>query len=239
MNRTQRLEVQAKEDVMGNVIADRLIHPVLARKLVGAARDTTLPVDVTRPAKIGPNAILQLIAVMREEQHDRWLRDIFYRSGLSAMLLEPPTEMVDETAVADLYKALFERLPPAAASRIAAKAGIYTARYILAHRIPKPVKIILKLLPSRWSAPLLLRAIQRHAWTFAGSGKTSVVTGNELAIEIAANPIAMPGCVWHGAVFETLLRRLVSAKASVRHTDCCRDGAPACRFEIALSDRQR
>ena len=224
---------------MGNVIADRLIHPVPAGKLVGAARDASLPVDVAQPAKIGPNAILQLIAVMREEQHDRWLRDIFYRSGLSAMLLDPPTEMVDEAAVADLYDALFGRLPPAAASRIAGKAGRHTARYILANRIPKPVQFLLKLLPARWSAPLLLRAIERHAWTFAGSGKTRVVTGDEAAIEIAGNPIAMPGCVWHGAVFETLLQRLVSVKASGRHTACCRDGAPACRFEIALSDRQR
>lgn len=225
---------------MADVIADRLTHAVSAGQLVSAARDAAAPLDGLQPARIGPNAILQLIEVLREEQHDRWLRDIFYRSGLSAMLLNLPTAMVEERAVADLYHALFERLQPAAARRIAGKAGVYTGLYILENRIPKLVQDFLGFLPARYAASLLLRAVQRHAWTFAGSGVTTIETGTEPALEIKANPIAMPGCVWHVAVFETLFRQLVSSGIGVTHTACCLDGASSCRFEIRLpSGRKR
>jgi divinyl protochlorophyllide a 8-vinyl-reductase len=35
-------------------------------------------------------------------------------------------------------------------------------------------------------------------------------------------------------VFERLFRRLVSRSAHVTETQCCAQGAPACRFEVRL-----
>lgn len=216
---------------MVDLMTHQLASTISPKQITGTP---SAAVDMKRTAKIGPNAILQLAAVLREEHHERWLRDIFYRSGMSSMLVNPPEDLVDEVAVADLYGALFDRLPPAAARRLAGKAGTETARYILANRIPRPIQFLLKLLPASWSAPLLLHAIQRHAWTFAGSGRTSIETRSEFSLEIANNPIAMPGCVWHVEVFGTLFRQLVSPNVDVTHVTCCRDGARSCRFEIVL-----
>lgn len=52
-------------------------------------------------------------------------------------------------------------------------------------------------------------------------------------IEISANPLAMPDCAWHGAVFERLFTRLVARGTRVRHVACCRTGE-RCRFLIEL-----
>lgn len=218
---------------MAEVMVNRLIGSTDTGHIANNLRDKAAS-EKDGPAKIGPNAILQLAEVLDSERHDRWRRDIFYRAGLSRMLIEPPTSMVDERAVADLYQALFERLPLAAALRIAGEAGTRTARYILANRIPKPVQAVLKILPRRWSTPLLLRAIERHAWTFAGSGEVRIETGPSMAIEIVANPIAMPGCVWHVAVFEELFRYLIAKETRVEHRSLYRAGLPVCRFEIML-----
>jgi hypothetical protein len=63
------------------------------------------------------------------------------------------------------------------AAEVARSAGRRTADYLLAHRIPKPVQALLKALPARLAARVLLSAIARHAWTFAGSGVFSASTG--------------------------------------------------------------
>ena len=228
---------------MAGLIAERTMAPLSSGPLATLARRAAPSGEVLESsskgptAKVGPNAILQLDAVLRTEHHDRWRRDVFYRAGLSRMLLNPPADMVEETAVADLYHALFDRLPAAAARRIAGEAGRLTACYILENRIPKPAQMLLKALPGRWAAPLLLRAIQRHAWTFAGSGEAGISMKPVMAFEIAGNPIAMPGCVWHVAVFEELFRRLVAPGVRVDHTSCCRTGASSCRFEILLNPK--
>ncbi len=145
-----------------------------------------------------------------------------------------PTEMVDERIAAALYRALFAALPEEVARAIASQAGLRTADYILAHRIPQIAKTVLRLLPERLAAPRLAGAIEKHAWTFAGSGAFSVATGPPLEFHIADNPLAMPGCVWHRAVFERLFRRLVSQRTRVRQTRCCHDGAASCQFQILI-----
>jgi divinyl protochlorophyllide a 8-vinyl-reductase len=52
--------------------------------------------------------------------------------------------------------------------------------------------------------------------------------------EIAGNPLAVPGCDWHCAVLETLFRRLVHKRSTVRETACCARGDPACVFVIEM-----
>lgn len=183
---------------------------------------------------VGPNAAIQLGNALKDGLGEAAARQVFSGAGLSAWLAQPPGEMIDEVHAARLFRSLFAHLPENTARTIAAQAGVRTADYLLKNRIPRPAQIVLKMLPAKAAASLLLRAIARNAWTFAGSGAFSSHPGSPIVIEIAHNPISMPGCVWHVGVFERLFRALVASNTRVSHPKCCHDGAAACRFEIFL-----
>ncbi len=184
---------------------------------------------------VGPNAVIQLAAALRAAPVAIGAAEqVFASAGFLRLLNVPPDVMIDEAIPARLFEALWRELPPEQAARIAHDAGRRTGAYVLANRIPTVAQVVLRTLPPRFAAPLLLKAIRRNAWTFAGSGICRVTPGNPAIITIAHNPLAMPGCVWHIGVFECLFRALVSEGTRVRHSDCRIDGAPACRFEIDL-----
>ncbi len=185
-------------------------------------------------ARVGPNAIVQLGEALRARLGEERAAEVYAAAGLSPLLSDPPQAMVDERLVAALFRALYDQLPGEEPGALAAEAGARTASYLLANRIPAPARVALGLLPRGLSARLLLRAIAGNAWTFAGSGGFRARAGRPHRIEIAANPIPLPGCVWHVAVFEGLFRALVAPEARVRHVACCLAGAPACRFEIGF-----
>ena len=206
-------------------------------RAVQGVPESTEPMAAREVSRVGPNAAIQLGNTLQDELGETVARHVFGDAGLSAWLADPPTKMIDQAQVARLFRALFARLPRRTARTIAAQAGARTADYLLNNRIPKPAHAMLRVLPASVSASLLLRAITRNAWTFAGSGTFSAHNGLSPAIEIAANPIAMPGCVWHVGVFERLFQVLVTSRTSIFHTQCCHDGASACRFEIVI-DRQ-
>jgi divinyl protochlorophyllide a 8-vinyl-reductase len=117
-------------------------------------------------------------------------------------------------------------------------AGRRTADYLLANRIPKPVQAVLKLLPPRMAAMILVSAIRRNAWTFAGSGVFGAHSGAPTIFEIRGNPLCAgetspaPVCAWHAAVFERLFQKLVSRRARVTETECEASGADCCRFVV-------
>ena len=186
------------------------------------------------PSRVGPNAIIQVGEVLRDRFGDAVAHQVFELAGLRGMVTRPPDGMVEEGAAAALFASLFAELQAATAAAVAAEAGARTADYLLANRIPSLAQTALRLLPASLAAPLLLRAIARNAWTFAGSGGFSA--GPPGVIEIVGNPLAMPGCVWHVAVFKRLFRALVSPASTVRHTRCCHAGACLCRFDIAVHD---
>jgi len=188
--------------------------------------------DVASPAVVGPNAVIQTAEALAAHGGSALAAAVFAKAGLPELLSSPPDAMVEETVAARLHRAVCEALPPAEAAAVAADGGRRTAEYILAHRIPAPVQWLLKALPPRLAARLLLRAIASHAWTFAGSGRVSVASGNPARITIAPNPLATPDCPWHRAVFARLFGELVSHRAEVHETACTACGAPACRFEI-------
>lgn len=183
-------------------------------------------------ARVGPNAILQTVAALEARGGRPLAGRVLAHAGCAAYLDAPPGAMIPEAEAAAVLRALFACLPPADARAMAREAGRRTAGYILCHRIPRPAQFVLRALPARLAAPLLLRAMAAHAWTFAGSGRVSVAAGRSARISIEANPLAVAGCDWHIAVFETLFRRLVSAQSTVRETRCCARGAEACVFEI-------
>ncbi|MEM8812160.1 MAG: bacteriochlorophyll 4-vinyl reductase [Pseudomonadota bacterium] len=182
--------------------------------------------------RIGPNAIIQVGRALRDGEHADLTETIYRRAGLFDALDNPPIDMVDEADAARLFRALFDVLPATVAGDVCAEAGTRTADYVLAHRIPKAAQTLLKALPSILAEPLLLKAIRQNAWTFAGSGQVSIGHGRPAWIEIAHNPIALPGCPWHRAVFERLFKTLVAPRVDVRHSKCRLAGSAICRFEI-------
>jgi len=188
-------------------------------------------------ARIGPNAILQMLPVLDAHVGAETRRALLAEAGVIA--IPDGASMIPEGPAAALHQALRRRLPREAPA-IAREAGLGTADYILAHRIPRPAQRLLRLMPAALAAPILARAISRHAWTFAGSGRFEVAAARPLAFTLRDNPVvrgeraADPLCHWHVAVFERLFRTLVSPRARVTETACCAQGAPACRFEIAL-----
>jgi divinyl protochlorophyllide a 8-vinyl-reductase len=146
--------------------------------------------------------------------------------------------MVDEREVAALHRALREAFDTEHARRLSRSAGERTGAYLLAHRIPRPVQVLLRRLPAALAARVLLSAIRRHAWTFAGSGRFSARSGRPLRLAIAGNPMcrgvlsAAPACEYYAATFERLFRELVHPRARVVEAACEAMGAPACRFEV-------
>jgi divinyl protochlorophyllide a 8-vinyl-reductase len=187
--------------------------------------------------RIGPNAVTQLAEALGPERAG----SVFAAAGLSAHLREPPRTMVDEGDVIALHRALRDQFGEEGAARVSADAGRRTAHYLLAHRIPRALQWLLAILPAPTAARVLVTAIGRHAWTFAGSGRFRVLLGKPLRIEIAGGPIARaapsahPACAFYAAAFETLFRALVSPTTQVEETACEAMGAPACSFVLRWS----
>ena len=148
------------------------------------------------------------------------------------------SRMIPEGDAARLHRQLRIEEPDLA-PRLSAEAGRRTADYILANRIPGPVRAVLKMLPAGPSARALSRAIARHAWTFAGSGEFRVL--DPWTFEIHDNPIIRGEtsdrclCDWHAGVFARLYAALVNPAATCREVDCGALGrGHVCRFEVTL-----
>ena len=189
---------------------------------------------MSEQALIGPNAILQMLPVLEETGGPALVDRIVAAAGL--FNLPDGSSMIPEGEAGALHQAL-RRVCPSQAPDLAAQAGERTARYILAHRIPKPAQHILKALPAPLAARSLARAIGKHAWTFAGSGRFEVET--PWRFKIHANPIVRgeasqhPLCHWHSAVFAKLYQSLVAPDCTCRETSCCaQPGQTACTFEL-------
>ena len=197
------------------------------------------PIDPAAAAgRIGPNAITRVAEAVTARQGRAVTRELFARAGLAAYLDAPPQAMVDESEVIALHGALRAELGAPQASDIAADAGRRTAEYLLAHRIPRAAQALLKLLPARLAARVLLRAIGGHAGTFAGSGAFRARAGRPVRLQISNNPLCRglrteaPVCDYYAAVFQRLFEVLVHPRARVVETACEARGDPACRFEV-------
>jgi divinyl protochlorophyllide a 8-vinyl-reductase len=190
------------------------------------------------PARIGPNAIVRMAEAVRAQAGEGAAARLFLRAGLADYLTHPPQHMVDEREVAALHRALREAFDGERARRLSRGAGERTGAYLLAHRIPRPVQGLLRLLPAPLAARMLLSAIGRHAWTFAGSGRFSAQAGPPVRLAIAGNPLcrgvrsAEPACDYYAATFERLFRALVHPHARVVETACEATCATACVFEV-------
>ena len=148
-------------------------------------------------AKIGPNAIIQLGETFAARQNMAQAQAIYAAAGCLPLLTHPPAHMIDEAIVARLFTAVASDMPDA--RDYLAEAGSRTGDYVLANRIPAFARRILPLLRSRLALRILLKAIQKHSWTFAGSGQFHFSSDH---VAIRHNKIATKvGCIWHEAVF--------------------------------------
>lgn len=199
--------------------------------------NAVVPLAGGRAGSIGPNAVIRLAEALEAQVGAPRTHEIFGAAGQAQFLAARPESMVDERAVTALYASLRSALSPAAAAAAARRAGELTGDYLLAHRIPGAVRGLLKMLPARLAAPLLVSAIRRNAWTFAGSG-TFTATGRPLRLSISGCPVcrgaAAPLCVcdYYAATFERLFAALVSPTCRVHETACEATGATACIFEV-------
>lgn len=194
---------------------------------------TRAPAPARSAAVIGPNAVIQLGRALLAGPGRRAAEEVFDAASCADLLDAPPQRMTDEALVRRLYQALW-RVRPGDASGLARESGARTAGYVIQNRIPRAARWLMRAAPPPVAARLLLVAIRRNAWTFAGSGACEISV-RPYAVEIRGNPLAMPHGVWHSAVFTRLFRELVSPRTRVRHSVVHRGGAAACRFDIDLS----
>ncbi len=209
---------------------------------------TGLPIDAAtvghRPVaaeagRIGPNAVTRLAEAIACRVGPDVLGAVFREAGVIRHLETPPQAMVPEGDVAALHAALRRAVGASDAAVIGAEAGRRTGDYLLARRIPRGAQTLLRHLPRRLAAAILLRAIAKHAWTFAGSGRFSyrhdregvelLVAGGPVCRDIAADG---PVCHYYAATFERVFAAMLGPRTRVTETDCEAAGAKACRFRL-------
>lgn len=190
-------------------------------------------------ARIGPNAIIRVAEALVQMQGRGVAADVFAAAGLSEALAHPPRGMVPEAQVMRLHTVLRALLGIPAARAIGAEAGRRTAHYLLGHRVPRPLVLLLPRLPAWLSARVLLGAISRHSWTFAGSAAFSARAGRPVEVGLAGCAIcrgaheAGPLCDYYGETLAGLFHELVSRDCTAAQVSCAASGAQACRFELA------
>ena len=191
-----------------------------------------------RVGLIGPNAITRMAEALSASGGETLRRRIFTRAGLSHYLARPPAHMIPESDVACLHRAAIEELGEARAAAVSHQAGRLTGDYLLENRIPALAQRVLKRLPREIAARILVAAIKRHAWTFAGSGAFSYAFTPQLILKLDGSPICReirtkePACAYFAATFKRVFGEMLGPSLNVRETECEASGAPACVFEV-------
>lgn len=198
--------------------------------------DGVPPPASAKTARIGPNAILQLAAPLESLFGAAVMPQIL---NLARVPMPTGREMIPEGDAARVHRVMWQLFPEQGA-RISQLAGQGTAHYIRTHRIPKPARFALRWLPHGTAEDMLLRAIEKHAWTFCGSGQFEAERqGTELHFILHDNPLAddhpCPGhpCHWHSAVFAELFSTLLGAPYTCHETTCLGCGGDVCRFVVS------
>ncbi len=192
-------------------------------------------------ARIGPNAIIQTVATLVDRVGASETTAIL--SAATAWRLDHlPTEMVDERDVTALMRGVVEHFSVVDAEAIMREAGVRTADYLLRVRIPGVAQRILGILPRRIGLRLLLSAITKHSWTFAGSAEFVVQrdAAGTTTFSLRGCPVCRgmtahePVCHYYAATVEHLVSTIVVRRARVREVACEAAGGPECRFVITL-----
>jgi divinyl protochlorophyllide a 8-vinyl-reductase len=189
-------------------------------------------------ARIGPNAITRIAQALRARVGEADTVRVFVEAGLDAYLPAMPVAMVDEGEVTRLHRALRAALGAEGARAVSRDAGRLTGDYLLAHRIPGPVRALLRLLPAPLAARALLAAIERNRWTFCGSAQLVTNAGPPVRFTLTHCALCRDAqaedmvCDYYAATFERLFRALVHRASVVVETECEATGGRACVFEV-------
>lgn len=180
-------------------------------------------------------SILQLMPVISEVLGEQASGLVLATAGVTQL---PAADVFcDETPAAAVHQALRKEFP-GTAEHIARLAGTRTADWIVATRLPPVAAMTLSRMPVWLASPVLCGLIEKHAWTFMGSGQFRVINRSSPVFELKDNPVIRgefsehPVCSWHAAVFQQLFRSLVDPAISCTETHCSACGDAACRFEL-------
>lgn len=120
---------------------------------------------------------------------------------------------------------------------IARDAARRTADYIIANRIPAAAAALLRVLPARLAAPMLMHSIRSHAWTFIGAGQFEPHSAWTFTIgrTRADDGLRVPDSTfgWYGAVFERLYQRLVAPDCRIEMAPVNGPAYAACQYRLA------
>lgn len=168
-------------------------------------------------ALIGPNAVLQAVAVMEERLGHAATAAILADAQIAP--LPSGEHMIPEIEALRLHRWLSLH-DPMGSFVIAEEAGARTADYIIANRIPHAVRWLLRRLPARFAAPLLMASIRKHAWTFIGAGAFTPANAWHFTIDRTAARDSLPPpdslFHWYAAVFTRLYAALVARDCACR-----------------------
>jgi len=224
----------------------------MAMQALAGDRGAHVTVASGLAGRIGPNAVTRLAEALDEHLGEPHTSELFRAAGQLHLRHAPPLHMVEENVVTALHAALRVELGLPGAARIGWRAGSLTGDYLLANRIPGPVRALLRMLPATWASRILVRAMEQHSWTFAGSGtfaathlRGAALPGPRpaagrvrLQLSIHGCPLCrgarapQPVCDYFAATFERLFAALVHSSARVCETACRAGGADACTFEV-------
>jgi divinyl protochlorophyllide a 8-vinyl-reductase len=188
------------------------------------------------PGQIGPNALIQMVEALRVLWGPDETRSLLISLGLGHYAEAPPQRMLPQEQVAALHTRLFAMVDKQTFQAITRDAGLRTADYLLAHRIPRAVQWLLGRLPDAIAARILCQAIAKHAWTFAGSGEFSYAWSPGLVFRLRGNPLcssissATPICDYYAATFERIFRVVVNDRWRVQERQCEASGDAVCEF---------
>ena len=216
--------------------------PTPGRSHSAAPWDPLLLSDPATP-RIGPNSIIQTLKAVEALEGPELSAKIEQEAGLTGL---PRDGMIPEVWFVRLVDCVRRYVPRGRSELILARSGTLTAEYVREHRIPSAVRTLLARLPGRLAVPLLLRAIQKHAWTFAGSGRFWVERGYPPTLVLENNPCCRApatssflrgasGGSYYAAAFEGLLK-LAAPRTIVEEVACRVEGHPHCRFQVHMGD---
>lgn len=187
--------------------------------------------------RIGPNSIIQTVAVLAARYGDTATNTLLATIGLPYRTDEPPTEMVSEAAFHMLVQAMLQRYGAAETDALLYTAGDWTGSYLLSHRIPHFFQRLLHLLPPRPALWLLLQAVRLHAWTFVGSGTFHFTIDRQPTIQIFVSyPSVTPVASFYAGTFDRLLHTLIDPQLTLQmSTSHQQTGAVDCRYDLLFA----
>ncbi|NJO85258.1 MAG: bacteriochlorophyll 4-vinyl reductase [Blastochloris sp.] len=189
-------------------------------------------------ARMGPNAIIQTVHALREQLGEAEANALLVQHAHAHLVDALPSEMIDEAAFHTLVQMLVVQMGSAPTGHILHDAGQRTAHYLLLHRIPRFFQRLVGWLPRRAGLWLLLTAIGKHAWTFAGSGQFRFVVQQQPTIYLTIqHPTVQPVAHFYGGTFGVLVQTLIDPQTTVHIGTNQHNQQLDCIYTLAFEQR--